>query len=72
MDSTGSALIYMQGGESAQDFERLDLATMERTVLTRFESTASMRAFDITPDGERIVFDRLDLASDVVLIELAR
>ena len=68
----GSALIFMQGGESAQDFERLDLTTMERTVLTRLESPAGMRTFDITPDGERIVFDRLDLASDVVLIELTR
>jgi len=68
----GSALIFMQGTEAAQDFERLDLATMERTVLTRFESPASMRTFDITPDGERIVFDRLDVASDVVLIELER
>jgi Tol biopolymer transport system component len=66
----GSALIVMQGGESAQEFERLDLATMERTVLTRLESPVGMRTFDITPDGERIVFDRLDLASDVVLIEL--
>jgi hypothetical protein len=45
---------------------------MERTVLTRFESPGDMRTFDVTPDGERIVFDRLDLASDVVLIELAR
>jgi WD40 repeat protein len=68
----GSALILMQGGENAQDFERLDLVTMERTVLTRFESPAATRTFDITPDGERIVFDRLDLASDVVLIELVR
>jgi hypothetical protein len=68
----GSALIFMQGGDSAQDFERLDLATMERTVLTRFESPGDMRTFDVTPDGERIVFDRLDLASDVVLIELER
>jgi hypothetical protein len=68
----GSALIFMQGRESAQDFERLDLATMERIVLTRFESPAAMRTFDITPDGGQIVFDRLDLASDVVLIELAR
>jgi Tol biopolymer transport system component len=68
----GSALIFMQGRESAQDFERLDLATMERIVLTRFESPAAMRTFDITPDGGQIVFDRLDLASDVVLIELVR
>jgi Tol biopolymer transport system component len=68
----GAALIVMKGGDTAQEFERLDLATMERTVLTRLESPLTMRTFDITPDGGQIVFDRLDLASDVVLIELAR
>ena len=45
---------------------------MERTALTRLESPMTMRTFDVTPDGGQIVFDRLDLASDVVLIELAR
>jgi hypothetical protein len=29
-----------------------------------------MRTFDITPDGQRIVFDRLGDDSDSVLIEL--
>ena len=29
-----------------------------------------MRTFDITPDGKRIVFDRLSEDSDIVLIEL--
>ena len=66
----GSALILMQGEQNAQNFERLDLDTMERTVLTRFESATAMRTFDITPDGSRVVFDRLDDASDIVLIEL--
>ena len=66
----GSALIYMQGGESAQNFERLDLVTLERTVLTRLDPLATMRTFDIAPDGSRIVFDRLDPGSDIVLIEL--
>jgi hypothetical protein len=31
-----------------------------------------VRAFDITPDGAHIVFDRLRENSDVVLIELPR
>ena len=31
-----------------------------------------MRTFDITPDGNRIVFDRLRENSDIVLIDLAR
>jgi hypothetical protein len=30
-----------------------------------------MRTFDVTPDGQRIVFDRLSEDSDVVLIELS-
>ena len=29
-----------------------------------------MRAFDIAPDGKRIVFDRLRENSDIVLIDL--
>ncbi len=66
----GSALILMQGKKPAQDFVRLDLETMELRELTRFENSATMRTFDITPDGKRIVFDRLDEASDIVLIEL--
>jgi hypothetical protein len=31
-----------------------------------------MRTFDITPDGTRIVFDRLRDNSDIVLIDLER
>jgi hypothetical protein len=31
-----------------------------------------MRAFDITPDGQSIVFDRLQDNSDIVLIDVAR
>jgi hypothetical protein len=68
----GSALIVMQGLQPAQDFVRLDLVTMELRALTRFDQTATMRTFDITPDGTRIVFDRLHEDSDIVLIDLER
>jgi hypothetical protein len=37
---------------------------------TRLDPSATMRTFDITPDGQRIVFDRLGGTSDIVLIEL--
>jgi serine/threonine protein kinase/Tol biopolymer transport system component len=66
----GSGLVYMRGMGLSQDFWLLDLATMESRRLTQLDSTATMRTFDITPDGRRIVFDRLSEDSDIVLIEL--
>ena len=65
----GSGLVYMQGKGPTQDFWLLDLATLNSRQLTRFDTNATMRTFDITPDGTRIVFDRLSEASDLVLIE---
>ena len=66
----GSGLVYMRGQGPAQDFWLLDLATMRSRRLTELDSPATMRTFDITPDGRRIVFDRLSWDSDIVLIEL--
>ena len=66
----GSGLVYMQGRGPSQDFWLLDLARMKSRRLTRLDSPATMRSFDITPDGKRIVFDRLSEDSDIVLIEL--
>ena len=66
----GSGLVYMRGRGPSQDFWLLDLATMKSRRLTRLESTATMRTFDITPGGRRIVFDRLTDHSDIVMIEL--
>ena len=65
----GSGLVYMLGRGPSQDFWLLDLATMASRQLTELDPTATMRTFDITPDGQRIVFDRLSLDSDIVLIE---
>jgi Tol biopolymer transport system component len=66
----GSGLVYMQGRGPSQDFWLLDLATMKSRRLTELDSPATMRSFDITPDGQRIVFDRLSEDSDIVLIQL--
>ncbi|MCA1650164.1 MAG: hypothetical protein LC753_07725, partial [Acidobacteria bacterium] len=65
----GNALVYMQGELRAQNFWRLDLATMRTTQLTDFKQRDTMRTFDVTPDGKRIIFDRLRDNSDVVLID---
>jgi len=61
--------VYMLGRGPSQDFWLLDLATMASRQLTELDPTATMRTFDITPDGRQIVFDRLSLDSDIVLIE---
>ncbi len=67
----GSGLVYMLGSTLAgQDFWLLDLSTMRSRRLTRLSNPAVMRAFDITSDGTRIVFDRLRENSDILLIDL--
>ena len=48
----------------------LDLATMKSRPLTHLNNSAAMRAFDVTPDGKQIVFDRQKDNSDIVLIDL--
>jgi Tol biopolymer transport system component/DNA-binding winged helix-turn-helix (wHTH) protein len=68
----GKGLIYMQGALGRQDFWRLDLGTKKVRQLSHFKNPATMRSFDITPDGRGIVFDRLRQNSDVVLIDLPR
>jgi Tol biopolymer transport system component len=68
----GTGLVYMLGSTTEeQDFWLLDLATMSSRRLTRLSNPAIMRAFDITPDGKQIVFDRIRENSDILLIDLA-
>jgi serine/threonine protein kinase/Tol biopolymer transport system component len=68
----GTGLVYMLGDTMAeQDFWLLDLGTMQSRRLSRLNNSAVMRTFDITPDGKRIVFDRLTGDSDILIIDLA-
>jgi eukaryotic-like serine/threonine-protein kinase len=68
----GTGLVYMLGDTlSEQDFWLLNLRTMQSRRLSRLSNPAAMRSFDITPDGSRIVFDRLRENSGIVLIDLA-
>jgi hypothetical protein len=50
----------------------MDLATGRQKQLTRLGDHGRLQTFDITPDGKRIVFDRLQENSDLVLIDRPR
>jgi len=68
----GQSLIHMKSSANYhQDFWLLDLSTMQDRQLTRLDDAGTIRTFDITPDGRRIVFDRMRDHSDIVLIDLA-
>ena len=68
----GNRLVYMQGTLRSQDFWLLDLGTKKTRPLSHLNNSATMRTFDITPDGKQIVFDRLRENSDIVLIDLPK
>ncbi len=69
----GRGLIHMKTSANFhQDFWLVDLATMEDRQLTRLDDAGTISTFDITPDGTRIVFDRLRDHADIVLIDVAR
>jgi Tol biopolymer transport system component len=63
-------LVVKQGGFRNQDFWLFDIRTGQRRQLTRLNPGESVKRFDVSPDGKRIVFERVQENSDVVLIEL--
>jgi dipeptidyl aminopeptidase/acylaminoacyl peptidase len=66
----GRQLVVKLGGFRRQNFWLFDLDTGHRRQLTSLSPDASIPRFDVSPDGERIVFERVRENSDVVLIEL--
>jgi len=66
----GRRLVAKLGGFRRQDFWSFDVATGERRQLTRLRPGESVHRFDVSPDGKRIVFERVRENSDVALIEL--
>jgi WD40-like Beta Propeller Repeat len=68
----GKGLVYMQGKSISQDFWILDIVSRKTRQLAHLTANATMRTFDITPDGKQIVFDRMQENSDIVLIDLPK
>jgi Tol biopolymer transport system component len=68
---SGAGLVYLQSVES-KDFWLLDLAAGKVRRLTDLSDRGYVNGFDITPDGQYLVFDRSRQNSDIVLIERPR
>jgi Tol biopolymer transport system component len=66
----GTQLVVKLGGFRRQDFWLLDARTGTTRQLTKLRSGESLQRFDVSPDGRRILFERVRENSDVVLIEL--
>lgn len=67
----GTSLVYLPGIES-KDFWVVDLGTNKVRQLTDLRDRGYLNTFDITPDGQSLVFDRSLQNADVVLIDLPR
>jgi Tol biopolymer transport system component/DNA-binding winged helix-turn-helix (wHTH) protein len=55
-----------------QNFWLYDARTGSRRQLTDLAQDATIRSFDVSRDGEQIIFDRIRDHADIVLIELRR
>jgi Tol biopolymer transport system component len=68
----GKALVVKLGGFRRQDFWLIDLESGARRRLTRLRPGESIDRFDVSPDGQRIVFERVRENSHIALIELPK
>jgi Tol biopolymer transport system component len=66
----GTALVVKLGGFRRQDFWLVDIASGQRRQLTKLRPGESLHRFDVSPDGKRIVFERVRENSDIALITL--
>ncbi len=64
-------LVVLQGPSRGQNFYLLDFETGKLRQLTDLRPGGAILGFDVPPDGQEIVFDRVGESSDIVLIELA-
>jgi len=60
----------VQGQSLHKNFRMLDLVSGKVRQLTDLKAGFTVKNFDISPDGKRILFDRSRENSDIVLIDL--
>ena len=68
---SGAGLVYLNAIDT-KDFSLIDLVTKKSRKITNLSDRGYLTTFDITPDGNYLVFDRSRQNSDVVLIDLPK
>jgi Tol biopolymer transport system component len=66
----GNRVVVKLGGFRRQDFWSVDLTSGDRRRLTELTPGESIYRFDVSPDGTRILFERIRENSDIALIAL--
>jgi len=66
----GKSLVVSRGPFWRQDFWRFEIETGRARQLTNLRPGYFIRNFDVSPDGQQILFDRIRENSDIVLIDL--
>jgi Tol biopolymer transport system component len=66
-----NTLVILSGDISHKNFSVLDLRTGVQRILVEIPLDFLIRDFDVSVDGSEIVFDRIQLNSDLALIERA-
>ncbi|HEU5402693.1 MAG TPA: hypothetical protein VFU86_15130, partial [Terriglobales bacterium] len=68
----GRALVFMRGEIQHKNLWFIDLGTGGQRQLTNLPPDFDIDDFDISPDGQEIVLERVRQRSDVVLVDLPR
>ena len=68
----GRALVVSRGEIRHKNLWLIDLKTGAERQLTNLSTGFDIRDFDISPDGREVVLERVQEASDVVLLDLPR
>jgi hypothetical protein len=66
------AIVILRGEIGHKNFWLVDLKSGAERPLTGLGADFVIRDFDISPDGSRIVFDRIEENSNIALIERPR
>lgn len=64
------SIVVMRGGLDHTDLWRIDLDTGTERQLTRFAADFTIRDFDVSRDGSRIIVERAQDQSDIVMLDL--